>query len=92
MQETIKSTHDDLIDQYDYDEAWKARAESLSVLQWDALQDLAAEAGVYERGGSKTSLRRALGKAGYYYGEITDRRVYRYDADADETEVVSDDY
>lgn len=84
----IKSTHDDLQEAYSDCNAAEARYETLGFVRWTVLQRIAGDEGVYERGDQPKDLRRKLAEAGYYVGIVGDDRIYQYDYETQETEVV----
>lgn len=76
--------HDDLLTEYEAettDEAVRARKESLSMLRWPKVQQLASKAGVYAGSSSRDDLATALAEEGYFAGGVGDRSIYRYDAE-----------
>lgn len=89
MAETqIKSTHDDLQEAYSDCNAAEARYGTLGFVGWTVLQSVAGDEGVYQHGDDAKDLRKKLAEAGYYVGIVGDNRIYQYDYETQETEVV----
>lgn len=87
-QQQIRSSHDELQETYSSCSAAEARYETLGFVEWTTLQTVAGTEGVYEHGDSAKDLRKKLAEAGYYVGIVGDDRLYRYDYETRETEVV----